>query len=189
MAERSKTPYPGTHALDPAKSGKVSADPEPKRAQHEPQLEIAGQSRNPSATTRNLDPSQECCSHRGGQTQTQTPHNNRRPSVHSLGTEAARAMQVTRPNEIWRPGVWLHPKACAAMGLEAERVTPKHLGTPVARPCMHAFEKGYARKSREPLGFGPKEGTCAYTRAHPPGETSTSRWRGSALPVSPNLLC
>ena len=29
-------------------------------------------------------------------------------------------MQVTRPNEIWRPGVRLRPKACAALGLEAE---------------------------------------------------------------------
>ena len=37
-------------------------------------------------------------------------------------------MQVTRPNEIRRPGVSLHPKACAALGLEAERATPKHLG-------------------------------------------------------------
>ena len=32
-------------------------------------------------------------------------------------------MQVTRPNEIRRPGVRLHPKACAALGLEAERDT------------------------------------------------------------------
>ena len=34
-------------------------------------------------------------------------------------------MQVTRPNEIRSPGVRLHPKACAALGLEAERATPK----------------------------------------------------------------
>ena len=36
-------------------------------------------------------------------------------------------MQVTRSNEIRRPGVRLHSKACAAMGLEAERATPKRL--------------------------------------------------------------
>ena len=48
-------------------------------------------------------------------------------------------MQVTRPNEIRRPGVRLHPKACAALGLEAERATPKGLGTLVPRTCMHAL--------------------------------------------------
>ena len=86
-------------------------------------------------------------------------------------------MQVTRPNEIRRPGVRLHSKACAALGLKAERATPKRLGTPVLRTCIHALGTGYARKSGEPLGFRPKEGTCASTRARPPGETSTSRWR------------
>ena len=94
-------------------------------------------------------------------------------------------MQMTRPNKIRRPGVRLHPKACAALGLEAERATPKHLGTPVPRNCMHALGTGYARNSGEPLGFRPKEGTCASTGAHPPGQTSTSRWRQSALPVIP----
>ena len=64
-------------------------------------------------------------------------------------------MQVTRPNEIRRPGVRLHPKACAALGHEAERATPKHLRTPVPRACMHALGTGYARKSGEPLGFRP----------------------------------
>ena len=113
------------------------------------------------------------------------PHNSRKPSAHSPGTEAARAMQVTRPNEIRRPGVRLHPKACAVLGLEAERATPKGLGTLVPRTCMHALGTGYAKKSREPLGFRPKEGTCASTGAHPTGETSTSRWRRSALPVFP----
>ena len=111
--------------------------------------------------------------------------NGRKPSVHSPGTEAARAMQVTRPNEIRSPGVRLHPKACAALGLEAERATPKRLGTPVPRTCMHALGTGYARKSSDPLGLRSKEGTCASTGAHPPGETSTSRWRRSALPVLP----
>ena len=94
-------------------------------------------------------------------------------------------MQLTRPNEIRRPGVRLHPKACAALGLEAERATPKRLGTLVPRTCLHALGTGYARKSGEPLGFGPKEGTCASAGAHPLGETSTSRPRRSALPVLP----
>ena len=94
-------------------------------------------------------------------------------------------MQVTRPNEIRRPGVRLHPKACAALGLEAERATPKRLGTLVPRTCMHALGTGYARKSGEPLAFRPKEGTCASTGAHPPGETSMSRRRRSALPALP----
>ena len=86
-------------------------------------------------------------------------------------------MQVTLPNKIQSPGVKLHPKACAALGLEAERATPKHLGTPVPRTCMHALGTGYARKSGEPLGFHRKEETCASTGAHPPVVTSTSRWR------------
>ena len=94
-------------------------------------------------------------------------------------------MQVTRPNEIRSPGVRLHPKACAALGLEAERATPKRLRTPVPRTCMHALGTGYTRKSGEPLGFRPKEGTCASKGAHPPGETSTPRWQRSALPVLP----
>ena len=94
-------------------------------------------------------------------------------------------MQVTPPNEIRSPGVRLHPKASAALELEAERATPKCLGTPVPRTCMHALGTGYARKSGEPLGFRPKEGACASTGADPPGETSTSRWRRSALPVLP----
>ena len=74
-------------------------------------------------------------------------------------------------------------KASAALGLEAERATPKRLGTQVPRTCMHALGTGYARESGEPLGFRPKEGTCASTGAHPPGETSMSRRRRSALPV------
>ena len=95
-------------------------------------------------------------------------------------------MQVTRPNVTQRLGVRLHPKACAALGLEAERATPKYLGTPVPRTCMHALGTGYTRKSGKPLGFGPKEGMCARTWAHPPpGVTSTSRWRRSALPMIP----
>ena len=119
------------------------------------------------------------------QTQTQAPHNNRKPSVLSPGTEAARAMQVTQSNGIWSRGVKLHHKASAALGLEAERAKPKHLGNRSTRTCMHASGTGYARKCGEPLGFGPKEGTCANTGAHPLGLTSMSRWRQSALPVLP----
>ena len=94
-------------------------------------------------------------------------------------------MQVPRPDEIPRPGVRLHPKACTAFGLEAECATLKRLGTSVPRTCMHALGTGYARKYGEPLGFRPREGTCARTGAHPHGETSTSRWRRSSLLVLP----
>ena len=81
------------------------------------------------------------------------------------------------------------PKACAALGLEAERATPKHLGTPVPRTCMHALGTGYARKSGEPLGFRPKEGTCASTRAHPPGMTSSHAGGDQPSRCCPGPLC
>ena len=153
-------------------AGKRGTTPQtvPKYTRPRPQPGLAGY-RNPHPTTT--------------RTQTQAPHNTRKPSVHSPGTEAARAMQLTRPNKIRRPGVRLHPQACAALGLEADCATPKRLQTPVPRMCMHALGTGHARKSGEPLGFRPKEGTCASSGAHPPGETSTSRWRRSALPVLP----
>ena len=70
-------------------------------------------------------------------------------------------MQVTWSKAIRRPGVRLHSKGCTALGLEAERATPKRLGTPVPRTCMHALGTGYARKSGEPPGFRSKEGTWA----------------------------
>ena len=92
-------------------------------------------------------------------------------------------MQVTRLNEVRRSQVKLHPKACAALGLETERATPKHLEPSVPRTCMHALGKGYARKSGAPLGFRLKEWTCASSGAQPPVMTSTSRWQQSALPV------
>ena len=94
-------------------------------------------------------------------------------------------MQVTRRNKVRRPGVKLHHKACAALRLEAERATPKHLGSPVPRTCMHALGTGYTRKSGEPLGFPPKDEACASTGAHPTGMTTPSRWQRSALPVLP----
>ena len=166
------TPTPVT----PARSGRVQAERTDKRTHTPtPQPGVAGRSRNPNPTTT--------------QTQTQAPRNSRKPSVHSPGTEAARAMQVTPPNEIRRPGVRLHPKACAALGLEAERATPKHLGTPVPRTCMHALGTGYARKSGEPLGFCPKEGTCASTGAHPPSMTSSHAGGHQPSRCCPGLLC
>ena len=67
-------------------------------------------------------------------------------------------MQVTQPNEIRRPGVRLHPKACASLGLEAERATPKRLGTLVPRTCMHALGTGYAREVRCTSRVPPKGG-------------------------------
>ena len=112
------TPTPHTQA----RSGGVQAERARKHTQTpSPQPGVAGRSRNPSPSTT--------------QTQTQAPHNSRKPSVHSPGTEAARAMQVTRPNETRSPGVRLHPKGSAALGLEAECGTPKRLETPVPRTC------------------------------------------------------
>ena len=67
-------------------------------------------------------------------------------------------MQVTRPNEIRRPGVQLHSKACAALGLEAERATPKRLGTLVPRTCMHAFGNGIRQEVRRTSLNPPKGG-------------------------------
>ena len=166
--------------------------PKPNRKHREPQRGKEGQNHKPYPNTPTQDPSQGWQGYRNPRprpsttrTEAQTPHNTRKPSVHSPGTEAARAMQVTRPNEIRSPGVRLHPKACAAMGLEAERATPRSLGTPVPRTCMHALGTEKTRKFGEPLGFRQKQGTCASTGAHPSGETSTSRWRRSALPVWP----
>ena len=166
------TPTPHT----PARSGRVQAERTHKRT-HTPTAQpgVAGRSRNPNPTTT--------------QTQTQAPRNSRKPSVHSPGTETARGMQVTRPNEIRRPGVRLHPKACAALGLEAERATPKHLGTPVPRTCMHALGTGYARKSGEPLGFRRREWMCASTGAHTPGMTSSHAGGDQPSRCCPGPLC
>ena len=146
---------------------------------------MEGRSPNPYPSKDTLDPSKESRGCGETQARTQEGQNGRKPSVHSPGTEAGRAMHLTRPNVTRSPGVKIHPKACAVLGLEAERATPKHPGTPVPRTCMHALGTGYARKSGEPLGFRPKEGTCPSMGAHPPGVTSTSRWRRSALAVMP----
>ena len=155
----------------PARSGGVQAERTRKHTHTpSPQPGVAGRSRNPSPSTT--------------QTKTQAPHNFRKPSVHSLGTEAVRAMQVIRPNEIRRPAVRLHPKACAALGLEAERATPKRLGTPVPRTCMHALGTRYARKSGEPLGFRPKEG-----RAQARGYTLPARQACHAGGDQPSRCC
>ena len=137
--------------------------PKPDHEHHKPYPAKEGQHHKPYPNTPAQDPSQDPRGYlnphsTATRTQTQTPHNSRKPSVHSPGTEAARAMQLTRPNEIRSPGVRLHPKACAALGLEAERATPKRLGTLVPRMCMHALGTGDTRKSGEPLGFCPKEG-------------------------------
>ena len=135
--KRAKTQGKQQAAQTAAGKGRAKPQPVPKHTHPSPQSGVAGRSRHPSPSTT--------------QTQAQAPGNSRKPSVHSPDTEAARAMQVTRPKEIRSPGVRLHPKACAALGLEAERATPKRLGTPVQRTCMHALRTGYARKSGDPL--------------------------------------
>ena len=88
------------------------------------------------------------CKHRETQTQTQAPSKSRKSSGHSPDTEAARAMQVTRPNEIRSPGVRLHPKACAALQFEAERATPKRLGNPSTKNMHACLGKGIRQDVR-----------------------------------------
>ena len=211
VAGRSRNPSPSTHTLTahPSRERRVTGrartqprtpqkpqprmvgcrpKPKPNCKHGDPQPAEEGRNHNPYPNTATQDPSQGWRGYRNPspnttQTQTQTPHNSRKPSVHSPGTEAARAMRVTPPNEIRSPGVRLHPQACTALGLEAERATPKRLGTSVPRTCMHALGTGYARKSAEALGFRAKQGTCASTGAQRHGETSMSRWQRSALPV------
>ena len=90
----------------------------------------AGGKQNPS-TCRTPLPHQEKPGEEEPRTQAGRPHNSRKPSVHRSDTEPALAMQVTRPNQVRSPGPRLHPKASAAVGLEAERATAKHLGTQV----------------------------------------------------------
>ena len=54
-------------------------------------------------------------------------------------------------NEVQRPGVRLHPKVCAALGVKAECATPKHLGTQLPRRRhWHALRTGCAKKSGDP---------------------------------------
>ena len=85
-------------------------------------------------------------------------------------------MQVTWPNDIRSPGVRLHPNACAALGLEAERATPNHLGTGTKN--MHTCLGNEIRQEvRSTPRVPPKGGDV---RKH--GGTPTRR---SALPVLP----
>ena len=106
---------------------------QPNHTHHKPEPGFTGRSPNPYRTTHTLDPSQDRRGYRETQTQTKAPHSSSKPSVHSPGTEAARVMQVSRLNVTQSRGVGLHPKACAALGLEAERAAPKHVGTQLPR--------------------------------------------------------
>ena len=103
-----------------------------KRTGRKPRPDMAKRRQKAKPEHSRQDTSRESRDNGKTQKQTHAPHNSRKPSIHSLGTQAAGAMQVTRPNVTWSPGVRLHPKAGAAFGLEAECATPKHLGTPVA---------------------------------------------------------
>ena len=134
----------------------VQAKLKPGHTHHKPEPRLAGRSQSLYLNTHTLDPSQECRGYCETEKRTQAPHISRKPSVHSPGTEAANAMQVTRPNVTRTPGVRLHLKACAALGLEAERARPRHLPTPVPRTSMHALKTGYARSSGDPPEFRPK---------------------------------
>ena len=141
-------------------------------------------SRNPSPNTRTLDPGGEWRSHRGTQTETRTPHNNRKPSVYTPGTEAARAMQVTRPNEIRSPGVRLHPKASTALGLKAERATPKHLGTQYQEHACIPWERDTPGSPVNPYCSAQRRG-----RAQPRGHTLPARQVRHAGCDQPSRRC
>ena len=134
-----------------------------------PGHEWGDEGENPNPSTHTTVPNQDRRGKGKTQTQTHAPHNNRKPSIHSPGTKVARAIQATWLDVTRRPGVRLHSKACAALGLEAERLTPKHLETQVPRRCRrYGLGSGYARKSGELLGFRPKEQPRASAKAHPP---------------------
>ena len=160
---RRPAPHTGNGGVQAERAGNhappmCKPKPKPNHKHHKPQPAKEGGRHKPYPNTPAQDPSQDWRGYlnphpTATRMQTQTPHNSRKPSVHGLGTEAARAMQLTQSNEIRSPGVRLHPEACAALGLLAEHATPKHLGTLVPRTCMHSLGTGYARKSGEPLGF------------------------------------
>ena len=170
-----------THPDTRARMGRGRQNLNHTRAPHTP-ARIGRRSQIPYPNTHALYPNQDWRGYRRTQTGTEAPHNSTKPSVHSPDTEAARAMQVTRLNEIRSPGKSLHPKDFAALGQRAERATPKHFGTQVPRkPRWHFLGTRYARKSGGPLGFCPTEGTCVSKRAHPPSLTSPSRWCCSGL--------
>ena len=92
-----------------------------KHTPHKPKPGFAGRSENLYQNTHTLDPSKEWRGRRKTQSQTQVPHNSRKTGVHSPGTEAARAMHVTRQNVTQRPWVRLPPKASAAAGMPWKR--------------------------------------------------------------------
>ena len=125
-----------TRPNTPAGSGGAQPKPQPKHKHphHTPRPGVVGYKESAHTNTHTPQhPSQEWWGAAETRAQagkptphtgTQAPHNSRKPSDHSPGTEAARGMQVTWRNEIQSPGVRLHPKACAALGLEAEPATP-----------------------------------------------------------------
>ena len=102
------------------------------RAQpHRPQTQPAmvGRNQKPYPSTHTQDHSQEWRGSPETKTQTQVPHKSRKTSVHSAGTKTARAMQVTRPNEVQRPGVRLHAKAC-------DTQAPRNCSTKNMHTCL-----------------------------------------------------
>ena len=94
----------------------------PRAHTREASQEWPGKGQNPKPYTRTAKP------HPGmaGSGLKPNPNKSRKPSLHSWGTESAQTMQVTRPNVTRTPGVRLHPKACAAVGLKTKCATPYH---------------------------------------------------------------
>ena len=79
-------------------------------------------------------------------------------------------MQVTRPNEIRRPGVRLHPKACAALGLEAERATPKQQRWRTTKKIKTGTAEGKGHEQPQPPNPEPQ---AAAWRSRPAGRART----------------
>ena len=69
----------------------------------------AGGNVNPNAY-QTSNPSQEKPGEDKSQNQARAPYDTRKPSVHRSDTEAAHAMRVAGRDEIWSPGLRLHPK-------------------------------------------------------------------------------
>ena len=129
-----RTPEPGTvecgrsthtptHAPKP-QSRMVGSRPKPKpnRKQRIPQPGKEGRNLNPYPNTPDQDPCRGSRGYRNPnrsatRTHTKTPHKNRKPSVNSPGTEAARAVQVTWPNESRSPGVRQQALMCRSLAV------------------------------------------------------------------------
>ena len=122
--------HPNTRAPNPNQNRRktCATHTHPHKSQPAARNERRQATTQTRAPTEPKNPNQEKPGEDQPLTQARAPHNSRKPSVHSSDTKAARAMQVTRPNEVRRPGVRLHFQACAALGLERSMQQPSTSG-------------------------------------------------------------